>query len=128
MTSMGIATPMTPVDATSTCEVRIPSSAAARDAVSRASFSPRSPVQALAQPEFATIARIASPSSCEMFVGNDQRRGFDIVGRDDGRADAFAAEVDERKIGFAPLDARHDAAAAHVGDGTEAATQVDEPE
>src|SRR5579872_1169724 len=62
MTSIGNGTPMTPVDATSTCEVRMPSNAAARDAVSRASWSPRSPVQAFAQPEFATIARIASPS------------------------------------------------------------------
>src|SRR5579875_11008 len=58
----GSGTPMTPVDATSTCVGRTPSRSAARAAVSRASCRPRSPVQAFAQPEFATIARMASPS------------------------------------------------------------------
>jgi hypothetical protein len=55
-------TPMTPVDATTTWVGRRPSSVAAWRAVVCASRSPRSPVQAFAQPELQTIASIASPS------------------------------------------------------------------
>ena len=39
--------------------------------------------------------------SREMFVGNDQRRSLDVIGRDHGRADVRAAEIDQGEIGFA---------------------------
>src|SRR6202171_3507627 len=53
--------PMTPVEAMTTWVCSTPSSAAACRAVTRASRSPRSPVQALAQPELQTRARILVP-------------------------------------------------------------------
>ena len=54
--SIGSGRPMTPVDATRTCSGLMPSSPAVTSAESLASFMPRSPVHALAQPEFARIA------------------------------------------------------------------------
>ena len=54
--SIGSGTPMTPVEATTTsCGVQ-PSASAAISCVALASFSPCSPVQALAQPALATMA------------------------------------------------------------------------
>ena len=54
--STGRRWPITPVDATRTSDGSMPSSPAVASAESSASFSPASPVQALAQPEFARIA------------------------------------------------------------------------
>ena len=53
-------TPMTPVEQTSTCSARQPSSAAARSTVASTAASPAGPVQALALPELSTTTR-ASP-------------------------------------------------------------------
>ncbi len=50
-------TPMTPVDATRTCSLLQPTAAAVSCAISRASASPRGPVQAFAQPLLVTMAR-----------------------------------------------------------------------
>ncbi len=54
--SIGRSTPITPVLATNTSCGDIPSFLAVKSAISIASASPRSPVQALAQPEFTTTA------------------------------------------------------------------------
>ena len=55
--SIGRATPITPVEATSTCGTGQPISRAVSDAISRAARYPSSPVQAFAQPLLTTIAR-----------------------------------------------------------------------
>src|SRR5207237_425981 len=55
--AMSSLTPMTPVDATSTWSGSAPSTAAVAVAIASACARPSSPVQALAQPLFATIAR-----------------------------------------------------------------------
>src|SRR5580704_9055213 len=52
---------MTPVEATSTCSAGQPTSRAVSDAMSLAAAIPSSPVQALAQPLLATIARARPP-------------------------------------------------------------------
>ena len=54
--SIGRRRPITPVEATSISPGFAPSSPAVTRAVSSASFRPSAPVQAFAQPEFATIA------------------------------------------------------------------------
>ena len=59
--SIGSATPMTPVDATSTCSAGQPTRRAVSSAMSRATCSPSSPVHALAQPLLTMIARAAPP-------------------------------------------------------------------
>ena len=59
--SIGRPTPITPVDATSTCSTGQPTSRAVSAAISRATRSPSSPVQALAQPLLTTIARAVPP-------------------------------------------------------------------
>ncbi len=48
---------MTPVEATSTSEAGQPTASAVMDAMARAASRPRSPVAALATPEFTTTAR-----------------------------------------------------------------------
>ena len=55
--SMGRLTPITPVEATNTSSAAQPICSAAIFAVSFAAFIPVSPVQAFAQPAFATMAR-----------------------------------------------------------------------
>src|SRR5436309_15491342 len=57
----GRCSPITPVEATSTCSASIPAMRVKARAVLRAAASPRSPVAAFAHPEFATIARAAPP-------------------------------------------------------------------
>ena len=54
-------TPMTPVEATSTSSAAQPTAAAVSAAISRASAMPCGPVQALAQPLLATMARARPP-------------------------------------------------------------------
>ena len=49
-------TPITPVDATSTCSLAQPTVAAVAAAIALAALRPTSPVQALAQPLFTTTA------------------------------------------------------------------------
>ena len=85
----------------------MPSSVAAWRAVARASRSPRSPVQALAQPELQTTARIVADSR-EMLRAHQQRRRLDFVGRHDRRAALRRVENDEREVALARLDARMD--------------------
>ena len=59
--SIGSETPMTPVDATSTCSSGHSTSRAVSLVISRAACSPSSPVHALAQPLLTTMARVAPP-------------------------------------------------------------------
>ena len=61
---MGRATPMTPVEATTTSAGRHSTASATRRAVSRASRRPPSPVAALAQPALITMARAWPPARC----------------------------------------------------------------
>ena len=57
-------TPITPVEQTSTCSARQPSSAAARSTVASTAAGPAGPVQALALPELSTTTRAsAEPAS-----------------------------------------------------------------
>ena len=56
-------TPITPVDATSTCSGRHPRASAAAAAMSRATVIPAAPVHALAHPLFTTIACASPPLS-----------------------------------------------------------------
>ena len=67
-------TPMTPVEATSTCSGAQPSAAAASAAIRSASAMPSSPVQALAQPLLTTTARAMPPLRCEMPLRHEHRR------------------------------------------------------
>jgi hypothetical protein len=60
MPSIGIGTPITPVDATATRSSRTPDAIAAAPCMRAASSSPRLPVAAFALPELATTARSAS--------------------------------------------------------------------
>ena len=55
--SIGIGTPITPVDATATRSSRTPAAIAPAPCMRAASSSPRLPVAALALPEFTTTAR-----------------------------------------------------------------------
>ncbi len=55
---------MTPVEATKTCSGLIPRASAAVAAMARASAIPRSPLQALAFPLLATIARMGPEPRC----------------------------------------------------------------
>src|SRR5258705_7024068 len=55
--SIGSATPITPVEATSTCSGSQPSALATSSVIRRALASPSSPVQAFAQPLFTTMAQ-----------------------------------------------------------------------
>jgi hypothetical protein len=57
-------TPMTPVDATSTCSGAHPTSFAVSAAISRATCRPASPVHAFAHPLLTTIARAIPPDRC----------------------------------------------------------------
>src|SRR5918993_26065 len=56
-------TPITPVEQTSTCSGRQPSSAAARSTVVSTAASPAGPVQALALPEFSTTTRASAEAA-----------------------------------------------------------------
>ena len=58
---MSSATPITPVEETSTCSTGHLIARAVSAAMSRATCIPSSPVQALAQPLFTTIARATPP-------------------------------------------------------------------
>src|SRR5919204_5337557 len=64
--SIGSGWPMTPVAPTSTCEVGTRSRSATCLTISRASFSPRSPLQTLEQPLLTTIVCRAPPRACSM--------------------------------------------------------------
>ena len=79
------ATPMTPVEATSTSSGAQPTAAAVSAAMRRACARPSSPVQALAQPLLTTIARavpcVCSRCCCE----TDHRRRLRQVGREQRR-------------------------------------------
>src|SRR6267143_4343487 len=57
---------MTPVEPMSTCEAGIRNRSATCLAISRASLSPRSPLQTFEQPLLATIVWIAPPRACSM--------------------------------------------------------------
>ena len=59
--SIGSWVPITPVDATSTCEDGTPSAAPASATIVQALSRPAVPVQALAEPELVTIARARPP-------------------------------------------------------------------
>ena len=59
--SIGSATPITPVDATSTCSTGQPTRRAVSAVIVLASRSPASPVQALAHPLLTTTARATPP-------------------------------------------------------------------
>ena len=61
--SMGINSPILPVEQTKTSSLRAPTAAAASSHILSASESPRVPVQALAFPLLATIARILGEAS-----------------------------------------------------------------
>ena len=61
---IGSRTPITPVEATTTCSTGQPTACAVSAAISLASARPASPVAALAQPAFATIARVRPPARC----------------------------------------------------------------
>ena len=58
---IGSATPMTPVEATSTCSAGQSTRRAVSNAMSRATWSPSSPVHAFAQPLLTMTARAAPP-------------------------------------------------------------------
>ena len=60
-TSQSSSTPMTPVDATSTCSTGHPATLAVSAAIARASAIPESPVHAFAHPLLTTIARAVPP-------------------------------------------------------------------
>ncbi len=72
---MSSATPMTPVDATSTCSAAQPIASATACAISRATARPASPVHALAQPLFTTTAAACPPDAREVLAGDDDGRG-----------------------------------------------------
>ena len=65
----------------------------------------------------------------EMLVADEQRRRFDLVRRDHGRADAAAPRTrSSARSRFAPLDAGMHAGQAHARDRAETAAQIDEIE
>ena len=108
------ATPMTPVDATSTCSAGQPTSAAVAAAISAASCSPSSPVQALAQPLLTTIARAMPPRPRQMLARDEDRRRLRAVGREHGGRGRRPIGDDQREVERAGLrlDAGTDARGA----------------
>ena len=77
--SMGRFTPITPVEATATRFAAQDNFSAAKAAVSFASFSPCSPVQALAQPALATTARRAPPDTAAFETSTQAARTALVV-------------------------------------------------
>ena len=64
--SIGSGTPITPVEATSTCFGGMPSRSPTIFVISRAALRPSSPVQTFEQPLDATIAWAAPPPMCSI--------------------------------------------------------------
>ena len=81
-----------------------------------AALRPASPVQALAQPLFTTIACARPPDAIEVLARDDDRRGHGLVGREDGRRRHGLVRGDEREIERrGPLRRRLLDAARHTG-------------
>src|SRR5579875_615637 len=123
--SMLSGTPITPVDATTTCEGRIPSRAARRIACVVESALAGACIRA---------ARIANDRAhCIAVLGDvmpadQERRCFDLVRRDDFGANVRAPQVDQREIGFPFLDPGGDAGQTDPRDGAEPSSELDEPQ
>ena len=125
---MSSATPMTPVDATSTCSAAQPTTLAVSAAISCATRRPLSPVHALAQPLFTTIARAMPPRLGEMLARDHDRCGLRQVGCEDGGCSGRPIRHEQRQIesafgfdagghsGSAKSSGRCDAAARELED------------
>ena len=78
----------------------------------RATSMPSSPVQALAQPLFTTIARATPPAAGEMLARDDDRRRLRAVGREHRRGGRRRSDTSSARSRPARLDAGADAGGA----------------
>jgi hypothetical protein len=96
--SIGIGTPIRPVDPTRTCWGGICIAPPPVPPSNRRPFNPWRPVQALALPEFTTMACHAWPP--QVFQAHFHRRRADLVGGKQTRSDCRNLRHDQRQVTF----------------------------